>query len=117
VSSGFLALIVLLFALMWVFMIRPQKRRQQQQKSMLENVAPGDEILTAGGVFGTVRSVQADEVRVEIAPGTEVRVAKRAIAAVIPPEEEEEAEAEELEAPDDGVVSAAGQDSDAQSRR
>jgi preprotein translocase subunit YajC len=116
-SSGFLILIVLLFALMWVFMIRPQRRRQQQQRSMLESIAPGDEILTAGGVYGTVRSVDPDEVRAEIAPGTEVRIAKRAIAAVIPPDEEE-AEVDELDAPDEEEpVSAAAPDSDVQSRR
>jgi preprotein translocase subunit YajC len=115
-SPGFLIIIVLLFALLWLFMIRPQKRRQLEQRSMLENVAPGDEILTAGGVYGTVRSVEADEIHIEIAPGTEIRLAKRAIAAVIPPDEEE-SDAEEGEAEDEEPVHAAAGDSDAQNRR
>jgi len=115
-SPGFLIIIVLLFGALWLFMIRPQKRRQLQQRSMLENVSDGDEILTAGGVYGTVRGVDGDEIRLEIAPGTQVRVAKRAIAAVIPPDVEE-GQAEELEPADEEPVATGASDSDAQNRR
>ncbi len=88
-----LIIIVLLFGLMWLFFIRPQRRRQMTQKQMLEELKPGDEILTAGGLYGYVRSIdEDDEVTVEIAPGTSVRLAKRAVAAVIPPEEPAEQE-------------------------
>ena len=102
----FLIIIVILLALMWLLLIRPQRRRQQQQAQMLGNVAPGDEIVTAGGLYGYVRAVKDDEVTLEIAPGTEVRVAKRAVAAVIPPPSEDEEpeeieEAEEAEEPEE----------------
>jgi preprotein translocase subunit YajC len=89
-SAAPLLLIVVLAGLAWVFLIRPQKRRQVQQSSMLDNIAPGDEILTAGGFYGYVRAVDDDQLTVEIAPGTNVRVARRAVAAIIPPEEPEE---------------------------
>ncbi len=95
-----LIIIVVVMIVAWLLFIRPQRAKQQQQRSMLENVGPGDEIVTAGGIYGTVRSVADDEVSLEIAPGVEVRVAKRAIGAVIPPEEEEEEE-EEAEADED----------------
>ena len=88
-SPSFLIIIVLLFGVLWFVLIRPQKRRQAEQRQRLESLTPGDEILTAGGVYGTVRSVGDDDVIVEIAPGTEVRVARRAVAAIIPPESEE----------------------------
>jgi preprotein translocase subunit YajC len=91
----FLIIIVILLLLMWVLLVRPQRRRQSSQQDMLQNLSPGDEILTAGGMYGTVRSVEGDDVNVEISPGTEVRLAKRAVAAVIPPEHME-GEAEEL---------------------
>lgn len=90
-----LLIIVALLGLMWALMIRPQRRRQQEQSRMLADLAIGDEILTAGGIYGTVETIEADEVTVEIAPGTKIRVAKRAVAAVIPDEEEEEEEADE----------------------
>lgn len=97
---SFLIIIVVLLLLMWVMLVRPQRRKQAHQQHILDNLAPGEEILTAGGFYGTVRSVEGEDVIVEIAPGTEVRLAKRAVAAVIPPESEE-GEAEELEAGED----------------
>ena len=95
-SPQFLIIIVLLFGVLWVVFIRPQKRRQVHQRDMLDNLSDGDQILTAGGLYATVRSVDGDDVHVEIAPGTEVRLAKGAVAAVIP-QETEDGEAEELE--------------------
>jgi preprotein translocase subunit YajC len=83
-----LIFIILIFGLMWLLFIRPQRRKQQAQKDLLSNVGPGDEIVTAGGLYGTVRSVEDDTVLLEIAPGLEVKLAKRAVAAVMPPEEE-----------------------------
>jgi preprotein translocase subunit YajC len=86
----FLIIIVLLLGVMWVLIIRPQKRRQLQQAQLLSSVAEGDEILTAGGIYGTVREVGEDELLVEIAPGTNVRFARRAIAGKVEPDEPDE---------------------------
>jgi preprotein translocase subunit YajC len=94
---GYLIILVALFALMWLLLIRPQRRRQAQQAEMQDVVEPGDEILTAGGIHGTVREVDDEIVHVEIAPGTIVRLDRRAVAAVAQesaPEPEIEAEAE-----------------------
>jgi preprotein translocase subunit YajC len=90
-----LLIIVALLGLMWALMIRPQRRKQAEQQQMLSDLAIGDEILTAGGIYGTVEAIDSDEVSVEIAPGTKIRVAKRAVAAVISDEEEEEEVGEE----------------------
>jgi len=90
-----LIIIVVLFALFWLLLIRPQRRRQAEQKALIQNVEVGDEIVTAGGLFGHVKSVADDELLVEIAPGTNVRIARRAVAGIVGPEEEDE---EELEA-------------------
>jgi preprotein translocase subunit YajC len=88
--------ILLLLVLMWLLLIRPQRQRQLQQQRMISAVEVGKEIVTAGGLYGTVTAVQDDEVHVEIAPDVQVRIAKRAIAGVISTDEEEEDE--ELEA-------------------
>ena len=86
--------------LVYVLLIAPQRRRQQAQRRMLSDVNVGDEILTAGGMYATVREVREDDLTVEIAPGTNIRLDKRAVALVLTQEEEEE-EIEESEEPEE----------------
>jgi preprotein translocase subunit YajC len=81
--------ILLLVALTWFVLVRPQRKRQQQQNEMVSQLEEGVEILTAGGVYGTVRSIREDELTVEIAPGTNVKLDKRAVAMVVPEEQPE----------------------------
>jgi preprotein translocase subunit YajC len=75
---------ILLFGFLFLFiyfvMIRPNKRARAEHQRMVESVEPGDEIMTTTGIFGTVMAVGDEEVTVEIAPGTQVRMVKRAIA-------------------------------------
>jgi preprotein translocase subunit YajC len=92
--SAYIFVLVLL-ALMWFLIIRPQRRRQQEAQRLLGEIGVGKEIVTAGGLYGTVTAVEGDEVRVEIAEGVEVRIAKRAVAGVISEDEQEEAPEEE----------------------
>ena len=81
--------IALLVALTYFVLVRQQRRRQQQQNEMVSQLEEGVEILTAGGVYGTVRSIREDELTVEIAPGTNIKLDKRAVAMVVPQEEPE----------------------------
>jgi preprotein translocase subunit YajC len=78
--------IALLIGLTWFVLVRPQRRRQQQQKEMVSELQVGSEILTAGGVYGTVKNVGDSELVLEIAPGTNVKLDKRAVAMVVPEE-------------------------------
>jgi preprotein translocase subunit YajC len=80
--GGYIFIIVILI-LMWFLLIRPQRRRQVESQRLLDSLAVGQEIVTAGGVYGTITALEEDEARVEIADGVEVRVAKRAIAGVL----------------------------------
>jgi preprotein translocase subunit YajC len=89
---GFLIFLILALILMWLLVVMPQRRRQAAQKAMMQSLKPGVEVLTAGGLYGDVTEVGEDEVALEIAPGVEVRVAMRAIAAVIPPDAYEDDE-------------------------
>ena len=102
-SPGFLILIVA-FGFLWFVLIRPQKRRQVEAARMLSSVQVGAEVLTAGGIYGEVTEVRDDDVIVRIAPQLEVRVARKANGAVIPPAEpvEEPAEPDEAPTPEDG---------------
>ena len=81
-----LILIVFAFLAMWVFVVVPQRRRMAMHSRLVEGLQVGDEVLTAGGLFGDVTEIGEEEVALEIAPGVEVRVAARAIASVIPPD-------------------------------
>jgi preprotein translocase subunit YajC len=93
-----LIVIVVLLALFWLLLIRPQQRRQRVQNQMIQSLEVGDEIVTAGGLYGEVRELGDEELVVEIAPGTNVRIARRAVAGVVEPEEDEgEEEADEAE--------------------
>lgn len=82
---GSLIVLVAMFALLWLFLIMPQRRRAAAQRELIAGVEVGDEILTVGGLIGRVRSAQDEEVVLEIAPGTQVRVARRAVASVLSP--------------------------------
>ena len=91
-------LIVILFgaALIWLFIVLPQKRRQSTHQKMLDSLKTGDEVLTAGGIYGYVTELAQEELAIEVADGVELRIAKRAVASVVPPEEDEdEADVEE----------------------
>lgn len=83
------------FLLIYLLFMRPQKRKQMRQQQQLDELRVGDEVLTAGGIYGTISRLDEDLVTVEIAPDTEVRVARRAIAGVTPEPEEEEPEPDE----------------------
>lgn len=83
--------ILILLALMWFLLIRPQRRRQLETQKMIASLEVGKEIVTAGGLYGTITDLHDDEVRVEVADGVEVRIAKRAVAAVLSKEEEPDA--------------------------
>jgi preprotein translocase subunit YajC len=99
-GSGFIFIILIAFLVIYLLFVRPQRRRQSQQQQMVNELRVGDEVLTAGGIYGTISEVDEDQVTVEIAPKIEVQVARRAIAGVTRAEEEEETdEAEETAEP------------------
>ncbi len=96
--------ILLAFAALYFLFVRPQRRKQRAQQSMQTELAIGDEILTAGGVYGTVTEVGEDEIRVEIAPNVEIRLARRAIAAQLTEHALDDESAGEPETETDGVA-------------
>jgi preprotein translocase subunit YajC len=76
----YMALIVGVFYFMW---FRPQQQQRKKNRDMLAALAPGDRIMTAGGILGVVRSFEGEIVCLEIADGVVVRVTKRAIIELI----------------------------------
>ncbi|MEN7528516.1 MULTISPECIES: preprotein translocase subunit YajC [unclassified Cupriavidus] len=76
--------IILMFAVLWFIMIRPQMKRQKEAKAMMEALAKNDEVVTAGGILGRVTKVNENYVTVEVAEGTEITVQKNAVTTVLP---------------------------------
>jgi preprotein translocase subunit YajC len=101
---SFVIVMVLLLVVMYVLMIRPQRQRQAQTQSMIDAAGVGEDILTTGGIYGTIVEIDGDDVVVEIADGLNVHMTRRAIAAVLPPEDEDEEEADEDDDADVDVV-------------
>jgi len=75
--------IVALFALLWLFVLRPQRRRSTEQLQMQDTLRVGDEVITAGGIRGYVRQLDEEVLKVEIAPEVVVRLDRRAVAALV----------------------------------
>jgi preprotein translocase subunit YajC len=77
-------IIAVLFGVFYFLIIRPQRNRQRQARQMQGAVAPGQRVRTTAGIYGTVTSVDDTDVRLEIAPGVEIRVMRRAVMDILP---------------------------------
>jgi preprotein translocase subunit YajC len=108
----FLIIMALMLGVMYVLMVRPQRQKQSQQQAMINDASVGDDVLTTGGIYGTITQAEGDDVVVEIASGISVHMTRRGIAAVLPPEEDFEDDDDLLEAEDDDVDEAEDDDGD-----
>jgi preprotein translocase subunit YajC len=99
--------ILLLLVIVWFFLIRPRQRQMRAQQQQLASIEVGDEIVTAGGLYGTVKAIEDDELRLEVAPEVVVRVAKRAVAAVLTENDADELEPGEPVEETDGTLPSA----------
>ena len=76
--------LILIFAIMWFLLIRPQQKKMKEHRAMVDAVRKGDQIITQGGIIGKVTRVKDDdEVEVEIASGVKIRQVKSTIAQVL----------------------------------
>ena len=71
--------------LFWFLLIRPQSKRQRELVTMQQALKTGDEVMLTSGIFGTVREANEDHVRVEIAGGVTIKVARGAVGSVVQP--------------------------------
>jgi preprotein translocase subunit YajC len=112
-TLGLLVPLVLMGVLFYFLLIRPQQRRARAQRDLISSVEVGDEIMTAGGILGTVTAMDDDDelLTVEVAPGTSVRVVKRAVS-----QRFVENEDEELDDDGDGTADAADEVGDDKQR-
>jgi preprotein translocase subunit YajC len=71
--------------LTWFLFVRPRRRVMSRQRELLGALSTGDQIVTVGGLYGTIIALDGDEVRLEIAPDVVIRVARRAVAGRVGP--------------------------------
>lgn len=76
--------LVLMFVVLYFVMIRPQMKKQKEHKAMVEALAKGDEVVTAGGMLGKISRIGDNTIGVEIASGVEVQMQRSAVAQVLP---------------------------------
>ncbi len=83
--SGLMGLlpIILMFGAMYFLLIAPQRKKQKQHEKMLSELAEGDEIVTAGGLYATITNVKTDRFVVRIADGTKVELGKGFVSSVV----------------------------------
>ena len=77
--------LVAILALFWLMVVRPQQRRAKEVRNLQQAIEVGQRVMMSSGVFGTVTSLADDRARLEIAPGTEIEIARAAIAKVDTP--------------------------------
>ena len=75
--------LIFLFIIFYFLLIRPQQKRQKQTQQMLAQLGKGDNIITSGGLFGTIAGIKNDKVVVKIAENVKVEVLKSAISSVV----------------------------------
>jgi preprotein translocase subunit YajC len=87
--------ILVFFGIFYFLAIRPQRRQRQAHREMVSMMKRGDEVVTIGGEFGTVRKIGDDWIELEIAKGTRVRFLKRAVSSIVSEEEDDDEYVEE----------------------
>lgn len=94
-GGGFFLVLIAMFAFMYFLLIRPQRAQQRHRVEMLKQLKVGDEIITAGGIYGEVVQLDTERVMVEVDDDVRIAVARPSIASVVPPEELERLESDE----------------------
>ncbi len=78
-----LLLIFVTFGLMWLLLIRPQQRRVREHEALVAALAVGDEVVTQGGIYGFIESIDGDCAQLQIAPDVQIRIATGSVAALV----------------------------------
>ena len=85
-----LIVVIILFGLVWLVLVRPQRRRTQEQIMLIDTLEEGDEVVSAGGFYAVIKEIEGDTLHVEIADGLVVRMARNAVVGLVEPDDEQE---------------------------
>jgi preprotein translocase subunit YajC len=90
-GSFFTALIpfILVFVIFYLLIIMPSRKKQKRHQEMVEQLKPGDKIITSGGIYGSVMGVQQDRIELKIATNVKIDITKNAVAVIVTPKQQE----------------------------
>lgn len=74
-----LAFFVVIIALFYFVMVRPQQKRQKDHQAMMEELQRGDKVMTAGGIYGTIESISEDSIVIKVESGASLRIARNSV--------------------------------------
>ncbi|MBR5194143.1 MAG: preprotein translocase subunit YajC [Bacteroidaceae bacterium] len=78
-DGSFMIMMIAIFAIMYFFMIRPQNKKQKEIQNFRKNLEVGQEVISAGGIYGKVKAIEDNVVVLEIASGVKIRIDKNSI--------------------------------------
>lgn len=90
-------LLLLLFVLAWVVLILPKQRELRRHNALLATLVEGDEVMSGSGIYGTITAIEGDVVYLEVAPGLELKVARRAVASKVVPAVDDSDDGDEVD--------------------
>jgi len=79
-TAVFFVFLILLFAMFYFLIIRPQRKRQQRHKELMDALMPGDRIITIGGIHGKIESITEENIILKVESGATIRMARNAVA-------------------------------------
>lgn len=80
---------ILVFAIFYLLIIMPSRKKQKRHQQMVEQLKPGNKVVTSGGIYGTVMGVQTDRIELKIASNVKIDITKNAVAAILTPKKKE----------------------------
>jgi preprotein translocase subunit YajC len=80
---GMLLPFILVFVIFYLLIIMPQRKKQKKHMEMVENLKPGDRIITSAGIFGTVMGVEKDRIDLKIASNVKIEITKSAVGVIL----------------------------------
>ena len=81
---------ILVFVIFYLLIVMPQKNRQKKHQNMVEQLKPGDQIITSGGIYGTIMGVQPDRIELKVAANVKIDITKSAVAVIIKQQQQPE---------------------------
>jgi preprotein translocase subunit YajC len=76
---------ILVFLIFYFLIIWPARKRQRRHREMVEQLQPGDKVITSGGIYGTVMGIRGDRIELKVASNVKIEIAKNAIAGILTP--------------------------------
>ena len=74
---------ILVFVIFYLLIVMPQKNRQKKHQNMVEQLRPGDQIITSGGIYGTIMGVQPDRIELKVSANVKIDITKTAVAVIL----------------------------------